>query len=157
MLVRRRGLKSTRVAASYQPLPQGLITPPGAVDKEHETLCWWNRGLQRLFAIEDVSIFIYWLMADSVIRLTLHPSFLIPGKVRIEGFSRCALLLWIAIRILFFYSLIYKKQTTKSSRMPSDSIKREEERVIGVGKSFLCLWFFVAVIKSASKDVNYLI
>jgi len=41
--------------------------------------------------------------------------------------------------------------------MSSDSIKREEESMITIGKSFLCLWFLVAVTKSVSKDVNYLI
>jgi len=54
-----RGLKSACGAASHQPLPRAPVIPLSVAGEEHEAFHRWNRGLQRLFAIEDISIFIY--------------------------------------------------------------------------------------------------
>lgn len=60
-----------------------------------------------LFAMEDISIFITCLAADSGLTLLLPPSLLILPKQQWRVSLAVLFLLWSVIQILFLYSLIY--------------------------------------------------
>lgn len=79
-----------------------------------------------------------------------------PSKVRMEGFSSCAsffFFLWVVIQIFFLYSLIYKREKQQTA------FWFNQKRGVCLQSRLFCVWgvFFVAVIKSTSEDVNYLI